>query len=197
MSGPWIIAFVALSAAVVILAAFVIGISQRIIPALERATSDFPAIHEHSGQDSFTDASVLPLGSDTPPLPLFDRAPTTSPNPGARSRLVVFMEAGCEPCVVLAADLRRKPLRQRDTELVAVVDDLRFGSQLRNEWSLVVDGAHQVSHEWRIRAKPQAVVTTADGTVLQTAVPNTRRDVTALLRQARRSVGPEAERIIE
>lgn len=188
MSGPWIIAFIALSVAVVLLAAFVIGIAQRIIPALERVATETAPIHGHGGQNSLSTAPGPTAGSTTPPLPSFDRSPVPTPTQDARRRLVVFMEKGCEPCAVLAADLRRKRLRQGDTELIAIIDDSRFGSQLPDEWSLIVDGAHRISQEWGIWAKPQAVLTTADCQVIQTAVPNTRRDVIALLQQAQRSM---------
>lgn len=196
MSTPWIIAFIALSVAVVILAAFVIGISPRIITALDHASSHSTPSDGHASQDLLTDSSGPPVGSATPPLPSFDRSATATLTRGAGRRLVVFMEEGCEPCAVLAADLRRKRLRESDVELIAIIDDLRFGSQLPDEWSLIVDGAHRISQEWGIWAKPQAVLTTEDGAVLQTAIPNTRRDVIALLQQAQRSTDQQPKATI-
>jgi len=182
MSGPWIVVVIALWLTVIVLAAFVVGLGKRALPLLERL-SDHVADGQVSGAQSVSASSLQP-GAQTPELPDFYRG-QTGPSPVFQHRLVLFVEAGCEPCAVLVADLRRRRIHQGNVELVAVVDDAQFAQKFPDQWSVIIDDSHRVTVDWQVRGTPSAVLTTASGQLIRTYVPNSRKDLETLLaRQA-------------
>lgn len=165
MTGWWIAAFVALAATTLLLAAFNLGLARRTIAALESIEQGAPV---KQGPTVGETAPALPsgLGVDA-----------------AGGAVVLFLEAGCDPCEILAADLRRGSPDLRPRAPVAIADSEESALALPT-WATFLDTSHQVFNAWQVKGTPHAFVVDERGVIVTKGYPNTSRDLMRLVRAA-------------
>ncbi|MBO0846566.1 MAG: hypothetical protein J2P22_14240 [Nocardioides sp.] len=175
MTTPWIVAFIGLAAVVAALALYVLGLGQRVLKTLDEVV----AVHPAESRPGTAGTGGPPIGQPAPQLPQVERV---NDRDEKAQKLILFAEADCAPCTVLAADLSKRSLDPREVELIAVVDDPGFRGRFRDEWTVVVDTTRELSSNWRISGTPHATLVNDDGDVIYNGVVNTRREVKNLLR---------------
>lgn len=174
MTTPLLCVLIILTFAVGLLALYSLGAGRRVLKALTDAPTGLTFSPNGLGSDG------PPIGEEAPPLtdvPFRDSAAATSKS----ERLVLFAEAGCQPCSVLAADLSRRRVNASGAELVAVVDDARFGERFRDEWTVIVDPEWRLAGTWRVMGTPHVTLVDHDGNVLHNTVVNTRKEIQLLV----------------
>lgn len=119
MTAVWTAAFAILAAAVVLLALFVLGVSSRVLRILYsvetklRITTASNVLGSHS------------LAGSRAPQLLLDATVNGHGEVAAGWAAIVFLDAGCEPCNVLATDLTARRTTFDGLTTVAIVDDAR------------------------------------------------------------------------
>lgn len=173
------VAFGVLTLAVVLLAGFNLGLAQRIIQVLDRLEGQLgePAAGPL--------AAGLSPGSAAPPLPAADDPGQDLPPRDSASSIVMFLDAGCQPCEGLLADLGRRRLDLDGRQKVAVVDKLTpaITSNLEG-WRVLEDPDSATFRSWQVTGTPLAYVIDADGKVRDATIPNSSRDLERVLRVA-------------
>lgn len=98
MTGPWMALVLSLTVLVIVLAVLVLGLMRRVVPLLEGG-----------GPPHATRAfGGLTAGETVPPFEVRERdgTPIASDRLFHEARVVVFMSASCQPCRVVAGELR-------------------------------------------------------------------------------------------
>jgi len=174
VTGPWIVAFSVLAIAVVLLTIVVLGLVQRIGQVLQRVEA---LLTNNSGVQNPINM-LVPTGIPAPDVP---------DAPGAHGKLVLFLEAGCEACQVLVADLNRKRLSTEAVSLIAVVDDPDSPiASLPRSWRVVHDRDRLVAQAWKVSATPVSYAVDPTGIIRAAGFPNTSRDLQRLLKEGMR-----------
>lgn len=175
MTTVWVLVLIALTIAVGLLALYSLGEGRRVLRAVSQRSSDvvfLPSADRGHGP---------PIGDQAPTLP-----PTATNRPAGTAtgapRLVLFAEAGCGPCTVLAADLSRRPVDANGTDLVVVIDEEAFAKKFGDEWTVIVDPDWQVAGTWQVTGTPHVTLIDQHGHVSQNTVVNTRKEVQRLVR---------------
>ncbi len=164
MSTWWIIAFLALSSLVVVLAILVAGFGQRVLTLLESERGD-ATIHHGANPTHMG----IPIGS-RPPLSSFQLA---SADPPKLPAIVTFLEASCRECRILREDLSKHALTPTDVNLVAVVDEARpFKVLEARGWRVIEDPAKSIFRAWLVTGTPLAYLVGSDGVVVGADIPN-------------------------
>jgi AhpC/TSA family len=178
VSTPWIVAFVALWIFTLLLATILLGLLRRVMTVLEAAEA------------RVTNALTAPRTEGAAPgtrIPAFEATmdggraveSTALLREGA---VLVFMEAGCEPCKQLAAELEGVGERIDGVPLYVVVEGAPAAAELALPPSLSVlyqrEGA--VSRAFETRATPQAFAVDATATVVERMIPGTRKHLREL-----------------
>lgn len=116
MTGPWIALVVALTALVLVLGVVVLGLMRRVVPLLEAGE------HRHRTTPALTGLAV---GETVRPFQATrgDGVVIGSDRLLAKPRVFLFMSASCEPCRLLAADLRDRSEAAQGLRLVTVLQD--------------------------------------------------------------------------
>lgn len=175
MTGPWVLAFGAVVVSQLLLVLFVIGLGKRLLSALGRVEAvlpqpeDLPQIRP----------TQLDVNEPAPPLPADNLAALTAD----RGLLLLFIEHGCQPCQLLAADLRHSRLNEGDCRLAAVVDDFREFPQLPSNWATITDSDRSIAAAWRVTGTPVAFFIDDQHVIRAIGVPNSVGDLQRLLRQ--------------
>lgn len=101
MTWPWIVGFIVLWAAVLVLMILMIGVLRRISPVLEQAEQTLR-------QSSLIEAGLAP-GSRVGQFTVWDAdgVPVTEATLLGEPSVVVFVERGCQPCDVVESELSR------------------------------------------------------------------------------------------
>ncbi len=173
MTTPWVIAFLSLSIVVLTVCVLMLGLSSRIMERLgqlEAALAPMATL-------PFTGPNI----GDVPPrLPL-----GLSRVPGREDTLVLFLEFGCQPCRVLAEDLKRHPISSPGVTTVVVVDDTRLLSRnsISENLSILTDSGRAIAESWGVNGTPVAFFLSAQGKVTARTNPNSVADVNRLLRE--------------
>ncbi len=170
------VAFGVLTLAVVLLAGFSLGLAQRIIQVLDRLEGQLgePAAGP-------VEAGLSP-GSAAPPLPAGDDPGQDLPPRDSASSIVMFLDAGCQPCEGLLADLGRRRLDLDGRHKVAIVDQLTpaITSNLEG-WRIVEDPDRVSFRSWQVTGTPLAYVIDTHGKVSKATIPNSQRDLERVL----------------
>lgn len=175
MSTRWIAAFAALTAVVGLLAILLLGLMRRVLDVLQRLEAALTPGHpdDHS-------AGRPRVGDLAPPLP----APATGQSAGAGT-LVVFLEAGCDPCQVLAADLSRRRFEPAPYRGIIVADDVdAFDRGFPDHWTVVADPDYRIFGSWQVTGNPIAFLIDATGTLRARDYANRAKDLQTLLQRA-------------
>lgn len=172
MTTLWLLVLIILTLGVGLLAVYALGVGRRVLAALTERPSD--VMFTSSGASS----GGPRIGQEAPPLKVGDHI---GPMAYGARRLVLFAEAGCQPCAVLAADLTRKPLNSSDVELVAVLDDAHFAERFREQWTVIVDPSWGIAGAWEITGTPHVTLLDQQGRVTHNTVVNTRKEVQQLV----------------
>lgn len=176
MTTPWIVAFLALTFVVFLLAMLMLGLAQRVVGTLHRIEQALaPGIP----------GSALGMGGGPQ---VGDRAPELPvPALDGDSRLgslVVFLEIGCEACRVLAQDLTRHRLGPSRYETTLIVDDLSLLDDDRAYGAVVLtDPERAIGTAWGVTGTPVAFLLNRNRTVLVRAHPNRVDDLRRLMKQ--------------
>lgn len=175
MTTPWIIGFICLVGTVAVLATIMVGLLRRITDVLLKVEAALISPLPVGGNPA---SGELRVGDTVPPLPL--QSGENFPN--TRGTLLVFLEASCEPCQVLAADINRRRYKPPDFRLVVVVDDDdSLGHEWPVEWTVVVDRDRMLSKSWRVWGTPAAYLVDYDGTVRGRKFANSANDLQRLI----------------
>lgn len=177
MTGPWIVAFLALWAVVVLLAVLTLGLLRRLAPALEQA-------ERVAAMGRVMDDLGLPEGSPVPAFDVVDGAGRAVPfsDVGPPDRVVLFVDADCPACGAVTTALARHP-RPDALPLVVVAGsgtppDHYAGLRAAGFPVLAQpDGAATAA--FRQRAFPAAFAV-AGGTVVAAAIPGSVADLERL-----------------
>ena len=179
MTGPWIVAFLALWAVVLVLAVLVLGLLRRIGPVLERAER---AIRM---SDALAHVDGLPPGATVPGFEVVDpggrRLAFVDAGPG--DRVVLFVDADCPACSGLADALAAEPGIAQQPIVVVSGKATPVGHYARLAAAgLPVfgqpDGA--ASAAFQQQAFPYAVALSATRTVVAALIPGSPADLMKL-----------------
>ncbi|HSK96585.1 MAG TPA: hypothetical protein VK891_08220 [Euzebyales bacterium] len=125
MSGPWIVAFVALAVLQVATLVVVIGVLRQVLPLLGGATHQ--ASHDHAHGDGVIMAPAMgpAAGTRLPELTAStaDGREVTAGDLADGPVVLLFVDEACGPCRPLVAALRDGELRLSATRLCPVIDD--------------------------------------------------------------------------
>lgn len=161
MSGPWIVAFVVLAVANLVTITILVGLVRRVLPVVERASL------------GPSDADPLPFPRPGTTVPAFvgradDGRVVASDEVFAEPAVLLFVDAGCEPCRALLGELRSSPPRLSAAALYVVTRggdghaDLPSGPRVR---VLFQDGS-EITDSVGMGGVPSAVAVYAGGTVV-------------------------------
>jgi hypothetical protein len=177
MTAPWIAAFGALWFLVVLLALAVIGMIRRTVAVLERAEQRLGA--EYSG---------VPLLSVIPSFEVLDDNTgevVSSADLLQGPTILMFMEAGCDPCRQLAAELAEAELLELPLIIVAGEQGLGQRFALPPSALIVRQKGHEVARLFQSAMTPNAFVVDEAGVVLDRVVPGSVTDLQLLARRQR------------
>lgn len=181
MTTPWTIAFIALSIVVATMAVLLLGLIRRVTDVLSQVeallSSGMPGHRGHQGG--------LHIGDTAPPLPNMPNMPAEPTSTDETVRLVVFLEAGCEPCQVLVNDIRRRRFNATPNHAIAVLDHAEaFNDPLPPGWTVLSDVEHRLFNAWQVTGTPTAFTIDRHHTIRDRDFANTTKDLHRLLQQA-------------
>ena len=181
MSALWTAAFAALTLLVLLLAVVQIGLLRRVTAVLERAEA---AVRE----GGLATGDGLAPGARIPPFTAtsLQGRPVRSDDVTGES-VWLLLSAGCGPCQLLAADLRRAPDGAGlGMPLLVLVDSQRDTRELDlPTWAQVlVAGDQAAARSFRTSGTPHAFAA-ADGVVRAQTIPNRVADLQRLAARAR------------
>lgn len=185
MSTAWVIAFVVLAAAVIVNLVVVVGLLRRISSVLEGAER---ALAQSVG--TLDVPGGVPLLGRASPFHVYtlDGLRISSDDLLKEITILLFMEAGCQPCRELSSQLHPGGDGLDETPLVIVIpdtdarEDLKLdGAQLR----IVLQPDRAASRAFRTEATPYAFVVYPGGVVLDRLVPRSWADLRLLARRQR------------
>jgi hypothetical protein len=175
VSWPWVVAFVLLWLTLLAVAVVLLGLLRRIVPVLERAEQTI-------GQGGPLDLGLSP-GSTVGSFPVsrVDGEPATFPELLETTSIALLLEASCEPCRHLLADLRES----RDAVEVPLKVLLEDTAEARK----LVDGVpvdvlyvrdRAAARAFQTSATPHAFTVDPEGLVLEKRVPSGLGDLRAM-----------------
>ena len=188
MSGPWIAAFAALCAVVLLLVLIVVGTLRRISSVLESAEARLGSASPPSGGLSTGD-----------PIPDFEATTTngskfTVSDLNGSASILLFLSGGCVPCRMLADELTQGNAGDLGARLIVVLNDprdrLELGLPSGAEVIYQADGS--LSRAFRVSGTPHAVAI-AQRTVWGSRVANSLLNLRDLAYQLRREVSETDE----
>lgn len=184
MSWPWVAAYFAIWAAVIVLTLVVLGILRRISAVLEEAEHVIRSNRE-------LDAGVppgAPVGSFVARNANGDIV--TDADLRGRPSVVAFLEAGCEPCKVVASELSRLDRPPTSVPVIIVTDDtvesrsMTVGAYV----TVLYDQDGSVSRAFRNAVYPFGFALDEAGVVVEKAIATS---VEAIHRLAISAAGPK------
>ncbi len=166
--------------AVLGLGVLVLGLIRRVTTVLEGAERQLRA--------AGTRASVLgglPPGSPVPPYRAVDRqgTPVGAEILQGDARLVLFVDAGCDPCMTLLEDLRQTPLLGRGgVPILVVATDTPAARRLPFPATATVlfQRDRAVARAFASEGTPHAFFVDANGIVGRSTIPSRSADLIAL-----------------
>jgi hypothetical protein len=175
MTTPWIVAFVVLVALNAFLALVVLGLLRRAVSEMEQAQREREALRYGStaDHDDPHEQSYAVVGGTVPPPPGREWSELGDST-------VVFLEAGCEGCQLLATDaaVYRKQAASSGQSLLFVVDEPRGPlGRLPAEIPTVIDADRSMWHAWNIHSSPVAYFVSSSGFVVGAHHPHTLQEV--------------------
>jgi peroxiredoxin len=181
VSTPWIAAFCALTAIVVLLALIVLGTLRRLAPLFERAEASLAAAAASASP------GALPTGAKVPPFAAasVDGANFTEFDLRRTRTVLLFLGASCPACERLVQGLENGDAPELDARLMAVSPNADEASRLARSMqvTVVVDNDRSVARAFESEIVPHAFVI-EDGRVLASGRPNGWDEVEALLEDA-------------
>jgi len=186
MSTPWTVAYIALAVAVALLAMMMLGLTRRVLEVLERVEGFLTPLV--SGEE--LDRDGLRDGDQAPLLPRHAGA-ALARQPSAGD-LVVFLEVGCEPCRVLAADVARRRFNPTPYRAVVVIDHPEEMVAMPSNWVVLSDLRQELTRAWRVSGTPIAFAVDQTGTIRARGIVNSVKDVKTLLKKAEQ-LGPQTK----
>lgn len=184
MSGAWIVAYMILLTVVVLMGILLVGTLRRISPLLEQAEAKLRLMPSELAPAGLPPGTAVPhfesQGLDGSAFGASDLRGTPS--------VVLFVDADCEPCRGLVAELKRYGVDDVDTRVVAVVDNPSDGASLRAIPGVTVirQAEREVARVFQSSVTPQAFVVDATGVVVESGNPNSLEDLRELVRRHER-----------
>ena len=164
MTGPWIAAFSALAALVVVLGLVLLGLVRRIAEVLEEAESRLRS------QPQIMDLGGLAPGTRVPPFDLSDAqgAIVSFAELGGEPFIAAILSPGCAPCKTLAEELGGAGDADLGASLVVITEDSAEGRALPLPSGLRVlyQRDEAASHALETKAYPFAFALDGDLTVI-------------------------------
>lgn len=179
MTGPWVVAFVSLSVAVLVLILIVLGVLRQLsgpLATLERR------IRSASITDGF---GGLPPGVQVPPFLIADEEGNVlgSAEFLVGTQMVVFLEETCEPCQsiarILQSDLGREQIGVPLAAILPTPEDGFLSELSGSEIRCFTQVDHSVSTAFRNMASPQAFLL-VDDLVIAKSIPKNVEDLQAM-----------------
>jgi hypothetical protein len=181
MSGLWIAAFAALTLLVLLLAVVQVGLLRRVTAVLERAEAAVRDGGSAAGDGLAPGARIQPFVAAS-----LQGRPVRSDEVRGES-IWLLLSAGCGPCQLLAADLRRAPdgagLGMPLRVLLDSHDDARE-LDLPAWIQVLVAGEQAAARSFRTSGTPHAFAAN-DGVVTAQTIPNRVADLRRLAARAR------------
>ena len=179
MTTPWIIAFCVLVAVVVVEALALIGVQGRVSAAIARvegflSTADLD--ERFRGLDAGVLAPAIPARRVAgPPVRLQEGSAT----------LLVFTEAGCDPCDALVRDIQSHPEPLPGVRGVFVTSSTARHDipSLPEHWTVLTQEDRQASLAYQVTAVPYAYVIDESGKIVAGKIPNSVNDLIKLCSQ--------------
>lgn len=180
MSTPWLIAFLALWAVVLIEGMLVLGTFRRVAVVLEAAEGrlrELPA----------PGPGGLPIGAAVPPFAASTANGSAFSDADLRGKisLVLFLSSGCPPCGVLADELSDAEAIP-GTRLLVVLNDrsecLELG--LSSALPIAYQRNGEVSRAFQTTATPHAFLVDSRGVILASGTPNSRKALRDLVEES-------------
>jgi hypothetical protein len=180
VSGYWIAAFVALWVFVVVLAAVVLGVLQRVLPVLENAERRVAA-------SSVIDGGGLPLLSQVPDFKISapDGGVTSFTAELAGTSLFLLLSTHCDPCRHLAAELAHAGSDIDGVPVIALVDTSRPGKELQLGRATQFIHAGEAAAAFQSTVTPHVFLVHETGRVLERLIPGSLDDLRAIVTRQR------------
>lgn len=189
MTTPWILAFVALWATVVLLGLIVLGTLRRILPVIERAEARL-AVATSAGPGGLTE------GASVPPFTVqsIDGETFTEFDLDDTRTVVLFIGTSCVACERLVDDLENGLAPDLGARLVVVSESAESARRLSGsaDVTVLVDDDRSVAGAFESQIVPHVFVV-EDGTVLASGRPNTWDGMRRLLVGAVEGGGRQSE----
>jgi AhpC/TSA family len=188
VTGPWIAAFVALSALVFVLTLLVLGTFRRITPLLERTEARLAAAPARQ--------SGLPQGTAVPPFVAADSTGQTFTDADLRGSrtLVLFLGSGCQACDRFVGDLRAGLAPDIGARLIVIAEDPAEACDLAASGvPVLVQEEHSLSRVFESDRIPHAFVLDEEATVIASSWPNDWEGLRNLLSETTKGGGRDQD----
>lgn len=180
MSIPWLVAFSALGAVVIVQAIALIGLQAKIGIVLTRVEGFLGSI------DLEERFRGLPIGALAPALPT-RRVAGSPARLGHTATLLLFSEPDCNPCDALLRELRdySEPLPGVQPVLVAQPTAKHPAPSLPAQWTVLAQQDRTASRAYQVSAVPYAYLIDEHGKITAAGIPNSVSDLLTLCTNAR------------
>jgi hypothetical protein len=170
MSAPWIVAFIALWATVLVFGLIVLGTLRRLAPLIERAEASLAAAQERAAP------RALPVGESVPTFlaETVDGATFTDADLREARTVVLFLGASCSACGHLVRDVELGQPPDLGSRLVIVSDRIDEARRFARspDVTVVFDLDRSLAEAFESEIVPHAFVV-ENGMVLASGRPNT------------------------
>jgi hypothetical protein len=190
MSGPWIAAFVALWALVIVLAFLVLGTLRRMAPLLERTEARLAAATQRAEPSGLQPGAIVPAFE----AEVFGGGRFTDADLHGARTILLFLGPSCQACERLVDDLDTGRVPELRARLVVVAHDAdeAAGFAAGGVTALVQDD-RSLARVFESDRVPHAFVIAEGGTVLASGSPNDWEGVQNLLRDSEKGGGRESD----
>lgn len=178
MTGPWIVAMVALWVVVLLSLVLQLGQFRRVADMLERVEARL----RMGGLDSPVSMG-LPPGTPVPRVAGHDATGSFFEFGGvAETRAIyLFLSSECDPCQELISDLKRHlGWTRSDTALIAIAESAGLGLESLAGVRAVLDEEQAIASAFGTSATPHAFLVDEAGTIVEKSIPNSVEHLEAL-----------------
>lgn len=182
MTTPWIVAFIALAALVLLLGLVVLGLLRRITPILEESQELLSASSRR------LTIGGLPPGATVPHFEAVEIGGGVFTDEDVRQQSVVlFLDDRCTACERLVADLEAGVIPDLRAHLVVVSSAREAANRLvrSDRVTVIVDDERSVARAFESAVSPQAFVVDEHGMALASGTPNTWDEMRQLVDEGR------------
>lgn len=190
MSTPWVAAFLALWAIVILLAFIVLGTLRRLVPLLERAEASLATANDTARRSGLSPGTPVPAFSARE----LGGATFTDADLRGSTTIVFFLGSACAACGRFVDDFRAARVPNLGARLVVVADVLEEAENFDAAGvTVLLQRNRSLARVFESDRVPHAFVINEDGHVLANGWPNDWERLEALVREAEEGGGRESD----